>query len=199
VLLASAVFEGSSWWIALKEFRETKGNRSYFQAFRDSKDPSTFTVLLEDSAALIGLLIALIGVAGAHLLHDPRFDGFASIGIGAVLAITSLLLARETKDLLIGETADAKVRKSIMEIAEADPEIHAANGVLAVQLGPNNIVAALSIEFEDGLTTSEIEICVKRVELAIRCVHADIVALYVKPQTPETWRKRARTTEPSPR
>jgi cation diffusion facilitator family transporter len=190
VLLASGIFEGSSWWIALKAFRETMGDRSYFQAFRDSKDPSTFTVLFEDSAALLGLLIALVGVAGAHLLHNPKFDGFASMGIGTVLAITSLLLARETKDLLIGEPAHPSVRKDILDMAEADPAIRKANGVLTVQLGPNNIVAALSVEFEDGLSTSDIETCVNRVESAIRCRHPDIVVLYVKPQTPESWQQR---------
>jgi cation diffusion facilitator family transporter len=190
VLLVSGIFEGGSWWIALKEFRATMGDQGYFQAFRDSKDPSTFTVLFEDSAALLGLLIALIGVAGAHLLHNPKFDGFASLGIGTVLAITSLLLARETKDLLIGEPAHPSVRKDIMDMAEADPAIRKANGVLTVQLGPNNIVAALSIEFEDGLSTSDIETCVNRVESAIRCKHPDIVVLYVKPQTPESWQQR---------
>jgi len=190
VLLASGIFEGSSWWIALKAFRESMGDQSYFQAFRDSKDPSTFTVLFEDSAALLGLLIALVGVAGAHLLHNPKFDGFASLGIGAVLAITSLLLARETKDLLIGEPAHPSVRKDILDMAEADPAIRTANGVLTVQLGPNNIVAALSIEFEDELSTNDIETCVNRVESAIRCKHPDIVVLYVKPQTPESWQQR---------
>lgn len=190
VLLVSGVSEGTSWWIALKAFRETMGDQSYFQAFRDSKDPTTFTVLFEDSAALLGLLIALLGVAGAHLLQDPRFDGIASLGIGTVLAITSLLLARETKDLLIGEPAHPSVRRDILDMAEADVAIRKANGVLTVQLGPNNIVAALSIEFEDGLTTEEIETCVNRVESAIRCKHQDITVLYVKPQTPEAWVQR---------
>jgi cation diffusion facilitator family transporter len=190
VLLACGIFEASTWWIALKAFRETMGGRGYFQAFRESKDPSTFTVLFEDSAALLGLLIAFAGVAGGHLLHQPRFDGFASLGIGSVLAITSLLLARETKDLLVGEPAHPSVRKDILDMAEADPAIRKANGVLTVQLGPNNIVAALSIEFEDALATGEIESCVNRVESAIRCKHPDIVVLYVKPQTPESWQKR---------
>jgi cation diffusion facilitator family transporter len=190
VLIVSAGFEGASWWIALKAFRKTKGDQSYFQAFRQSKDPTTFTVLFEDSAALLGLFIALLGVAGSHLLQDPRYDAWASIGIGMVLAVTSLLLARETKDLLIGEPAPADVRKAILEMAEADAAIRKANGVLTVQLGPNNIVAALSIEFEDHLSTQEIEACVNRVESAIRCKHPDIGVLYVKPQTPESWVQR---------
>jgi cation diffusion facilitator family transporter len=191
VLLVSMVFEGTSWWIALKAFRETMDDgQGYFQAFRDSKDPTTFTVLFEDSAALLGLLIALIGVAGAHLLHDPRIDGIASLAIGTLLAITSLLLARETKDLLIGEPAHPSVRRDILDMAEADAAIRKANGVLTVQLGPNNIVAALSVEFEDGLATADIETCVNRVESAIRRKHPEITVLYVKPQTPEAWVRR---------
>lgn len=191
VLLVSGVFEGSSWWLALKTFRASKGEQGYFEAFRNSKDASTFTVLFEDSAALLGLLIAFIGVVGAHLLSDPRFDGAASLGIGAVLATTSLLLARETKELLIGEPAHPSVRATILRIAEADPGIRKANGVLTVQMGPNQIVAALSAEFEDALSTGEIEACVNRVESAIKAVHPAIGILFVKPQTPETWQQRS--------
>lgn len=190
VLLVSGAFEGSSWWVAMKAFRETKGDQGYFEAFRNSKDASTFTVLFEDTAALLGLLIAFVGVAGAHLLGDPRFDGIASLGIGAVLAVTSLLLARETKALLIGEPAHPKVRATILRIAEDDPGIRKANGVLTVQMGPNQVVAALSAEFEDALSTGDIEACVNRVESAIKCVHPEIHILFVKPQTPETWKQR---------
>ena len=198
VLLASGLFEGSSWWVAMKAFRETKGDQGYFEAFRSSKDASTFTVLFEDTAALLGLLIAFVGVAGAHLLGDPRFDGAASLGIGAVLAVTSLLLARETKALLIGEPAHPHVRAAILRIAEEDAGIRKANGVLTVQMGPNQIVAALSAEFEDALSTGEIETCVNRVESAIKCVHPEIGILFVKPQTPETWAKRSAAVRSPP-
>jgi cation diffusion facilitator family transporter len=190
VLTASFVFEGSSWWFTLKAFRRTKGNQGYFEAFRSSKDPSTFTVLFEDTAALVGLAIAMLGVAGAQMLALPQLDGIASLGIGAVLAVSSLLLARETKALLIGEPAHPAVRAAILKIACADPAIRMANGVITVQIGPRQIVAALSAEFEDALTTSDIETCVNRVEDAIRCAHPDIQVLFVKPQTPATWLRR---------
>jgi len=190
VLIASFVFEGGSWWFTLKAFRKTKGSQGYFEAFRSSKDPSTFTVLFEDTAALVGLVIALVGVAGAHALGLPQLDGIASLGIGVVLALSSMLLARETKALLIGESAHPKVRESILRIACADPSIRTANGVITAQLGPRQIVAALSAEFEDALTTSDIEACVNRLEDAIRCEHPDIVVLFVKPQTPATWLRR---------
>ncbi|HET7064196.1 MAG TPA: cation diffusion facilitator family transporter [Rudaea sp.] len=190
VLAASFVFEGISWWFTLRAFRRTKGNQGYFEAFRASKDPSTFTVLFEDTAALIGLVIAFLGVAGAQAFSLPQLDGIASLGIGVVLAVSSILLARETKQLLIGEPAHPHVRASILKIAAADHGIRNANGVITVQLGPQQIVAALSAEFEDALTTGEIERCVNRLEDAIRSKHPDVAVLFVKPQTRETWLRR---------
>ena len=189
VIALSFAFEAGSWWVAFTAFRATKGGLGYFQAFRRSKDPATFTVLFEDSAALLGLLIALVGIGGAQILQLPQLDAIASLGIGAVLAVSSILLARETKDLLIGEPALVSVRASLLRIAAADPGTRTANGVFTVQLGPNQILAALSVAFEDALTTTDIETCVNRVESAIRDAHPDIAVLFVKPQTAETWHR----------
>lgn len=190
VLAVSAVFEGTSWGIALRQFRKIKGRMGYFEAFRKSKDPSTFTVLLEDSAALLGILVAAIGLASAQLLHLPQLDGVASIGIAVVLAISASLLLRETKGLLIGEPAHPVVRESLMEIANADADVRCANGVMTVQMGPSQVVAALSAEFEDALTTSQIEACINRIENKAKATHPELTALFIKPQTPETWRAR---------
>ena len=190
VLGAALLFEGTSWLIALRAFRASKGKLGYFEAFRRSKNPTTFTVLFEDTAALLGLLIALIGVTASQVWQQPAFDGIASIAIGIVLAASSLLLARETKDLLVGEPASPQVRDDILRIATADPDVRCANGVLTVQLGPDQIVAALSLDFEDALVTPQIEACVDRVERAIKQAHPSVSVLFVKPQTQETWRKR---------
>jgi cation diffusion facilitator family transporter len=195
VLGVSMLFEGGSWYIALREFRAVKGAMGYFEAFRKSKDPSTFTVLLEDSAALIGLLIAFVGVACAQALDMPRLDGAASIGIAVVLAVAAGLLARESKGLLIGEPAHPKLRESLLEIAAADPGVGHVNGVLTVQMGPHTVVAALSAEFEDQLTTPQIEECINRIEQAIKSRHAEVTSLFIKPQTTETWRARRRAIE----
>ena len=195
VLAVSFVFEGSSWWVALREFRARKGRLGYFEAFRLSKDPTTFTVLLEDSAALLGLLIALAGVVGAQAFDAPVLDGVASLGIAGVLASFALLLARETKGLLIGEPAHPRVSGSILAIAAADPGVHAANGVLTVQMGPNQVVATLSAEFEDALTTPQIEACINRIEAQAKTIHPELLSLFIKPQTAETWRERRRYVE----
>ena len=190
VIAVSLLFEGSSWYVALREFRLHKGRMGYFEAFRRSKDPSTFTVLLEDSAALLGLMVALAGLVGAQLLNLPVLDGVASIGIACVLAVSASLLARETKGLLIGEAAHPVVADSILAIAAGDADVRCANGVMTVQMGPNQVVAALSAEFEDALTTPQIEDCINRIERQAKIAHPEITSLFVKPQTAQTWRER---------
>ncbi|WEN14864.1 cation diffusion facilitator family transporter [Rhodanobacter sp. AS-Z3] len=190
VLAISFVFEGTSWYVALREFRARKGRLGYFEAFRLSKDPTTFTVLLEDSAALLGLLVALAGLLGAQCFNMPVLDGVASIGISCVLAVSAMLLARETKGLLIGETAHPVVSESILAIANGDAGVRCANGVLTVQMGPSQVVAALSAEFEDALTTPQIEACIHRIEAQAKRTHPEILSLFVKPQTAETWQAR---------
>jgi len=146
VLAVSFAFEGTSWWIALREFRRRKGKLGYFAAFRQSKDPSTFTVLLEDSAALLGLLIAFAGLLAAQLLEMPELDGVASIGIAAVLAVTAFLLARETKGLLIGESANREVIARIRELAQRYPEVPRVHEILTMHMGPDFILANIAIE-----------------------------------------------------
>jgi cation diffusion facilitator family transporter len=190
MLALAMCFEGTSWFFAFREFRSHKGSLGYFEAFQRSKDPSVFTVLIEDSAALIGLTIALAGLLAAVYFGQPRFDAAASIAIGLLLTGTSLLLARETKSLLIGEAAHSDVRDSITRIAAADSGVRAVNGLLTVQLGPNQVMAAMSAEFEDALTTPQIEACIKRIEAKIKEVREEVTTLFVKPQTPETWRAR---------
>ena len=196
VLGASLLFEGATWRVAFRRFRKSKGEQTWFEAFRSSKDASTITVLLEDTAAIAGLAIAFAGIVAAQLLDAPALDGAASIGIGLVLVAASVLLLGETKALLIGEAARPQVRADILRIAEADEGIRSANGVLTSHMGPRNIVAALSAEFEDHLDTRQIEACITRVEAAIKQAHPAVRVLFVKPQTPEAWRARMRGDGP---
>jgi cation diffusion facilitator family transporter len=188
VLAISFVFEGISWIAALRRMRSSKGRRGYYEAIRRSKDPSVFTVLLEDSAALLGLLVALAGTLAAQITGRPEFDACASIVIGVLLCVTSFLLARETKALLIGEPAHTELQHSIRYIASCDPAIAHVNGVITVQLGPNQVFSAISAAFDDALKTPEIEASVDRIEGAIRTAHGDVVAVFVKPQTRAVWR-----------
>ncbi len=148
----------------------------------------------DDSAALVGILLAAGGTYGASVLDMPVLDGVASILIGVVLGGVSVLLARESKSLLIGERADGRLGESLLRIAGAEQGVESANGVLTTQLAPDQIVAALSIDFEDTLTARDVEAIVQRIEENTRAAHPNVVALFVKPQTDrafvESMRKR---------
>ncbi len=182
VLALAFLFEGGSWLYSLRQFRAAKGDLGYYEAFRRSKDPPSFMVLFEDTAALIGIALAAAGTFGASALAMPVFDGIASILIGVVLAITSMLLARESKSLLLGERADRKLTESIVRIAAQEPEVAVVNGVLTVQLAPDQILAALSVEFADMLRVCELEAAVVRIEDSVRRAHPEVVTLFIKPQ-----------------
>lgn len=132
VLGLAFLFEGGSWLVSLRQFKAAKGPLGFYEAFRRSKDPASFTVLFEDSAALLGILIAAFGTYAATSLGAPVFGGMASILIGLVLAATATLLARESKSLLIGERADRKLSDSILRIAGEASGASRANGVLTV-------------------------------------------------------------------
>lgn len=187
VLALSAIFEGASWWVALKRFGKVKGRRGYWEAVRDSKDPPSFMVLFEDTAALMGIAIAAFGNFAAETWHLPAFDGVASILIGTVLGFAAAVLARENKALLIGERASAELTASILSLAADDGSIDGANNAFAVHLAPEEVIVALSLEFADELKTTEIEAAVIRLEEKIRAKHPQVISVFVKPQTRKTF------------
>jgi divalent metal cation (Fe/Co/Zn/Cd) transporter len=182
VLALSFLFEGGSWLIAWRHFKAVRGTLGFWAAFRQSKDPPSFMVLFEDSAALIGILIAAVGLFCADFFDMPRLDGVASILIGLVLAAVALLLAIESKSLLIGERATPALVASICAIAADEPGVVHANSALTAQLAPDQAMVALSIEFDRALDTAAIERCVAAIEARVREAHPDVVALFVKPQ-----------------
>jgi cation diffusion facilitator family transporter len=189
VLGLSAVFDGTTWLLALRNFRGERRYSEIFAAIRNSKDPPSFMVLFEDSAALAGIVIAFAGIYFSVRLNLPALDGAGSILIGLVLGTTASLLARETKSLLIGERADQPIIDSIMLVAGQIPGIAHANGVLTVHLAPQEILVALSLEFADELRTPEIEAKVIELERCVRLSHPEVVAVFVKPQSPEGFRE----------
>jgi cation diffusion facilitator family transporter len=157
VLGLALVFEGGSFSVAIKEFRSAKGERGYFEAVRQSKDPALFMVLFEDTAALIGVMIAMVGIAASEAFDRPVLDAAASISIGFLLGIVAMFLARESKGLLIGEPAASEVVSSICAIADAHPGVERSNGLFTVHLGPDQIVAAISVDFMDTLSAADVE------------------------------------------
>jgi len=191
VLGVSFVFEGATFLIALKEFNKLRGPLGYFQAVHLSKDPPSFLVLFEDSAALTGIVIAFIGTFAASQLGMPVLDGLASIGIGIVLALTAAFLARESKGLLIGEGARGRTMRSIRQIAAEQPGIERVNDLVTVHLAPQQVVAALSLEFKDELTTPEIEKAVANIERRICSENPEVFTVFIKPQSSSTRDQRA--------
>lgn len=182
VLGLALVFEGGSWRVAFEQFRAVKGGMGYWEAVRTSKDPTTFTVLAEDTAAILGILIAFAGTVAAGALGRPVLDGLASIAIGVLLGLVAVVLARETKGLLIGEPARSELVSSICAMARAMPGIDRSNGLFTVHIGPREVVAALSVDFDDTLSAGEVERIVAELEDRVRKAHPEVVSLLVKPQ-----------------
>jgi len=157
VLAAAMLFEGIATSVAFREFDKSRGKYSYIQAIRRSKNPAIFTVLFEDAAAMLGLLIALVGLLLAQYLNMPIFDGIASIGIGIVLALAAFFLAYETKGLLIGEAANEEDRAEIARIIGETTGITGVNGIITLHLGPDEVLVNASLDFEDKLSAHMVE------------------------------------------
>jgi cation diffusion facilitator family transporter len=195
VLAASILFEGGSWLVGARAFRAGKRNKGWWQAFRQSKDPPAFIVVFEDSAAVLGILVAAAGTTAAIMTGDSRWDGIASLLIAAILAAVAALLARESKALLIGERADPALSDAIIRIAAGLAGVCNANSIVTVQLGPKNIVATLSLDFFDYMRAPDIERAVVDLEREIRSAHPEVTALFVKPQSLQVAAERRKQGE----
>ena len=183
VLGLAVIFEGGAWFMALREFRAQQGNRGFTDAIKHSKDPTVFVVLFEDTAALLGLMVAMIGLVLATQFNLPIFDGIASIVIGLILAFTAIWLARETKSLLIGEAADpelvADVRRRAAEISEVDN----VNEVLTLHMGPDYILLTLSVDFADEVKAGELEQVIESLSQEVRAAHPEIKRVFVEAES----------------
>ncbi|MGH7028606.1 cation diffusion facilitator family transporter [Brevundimonas sp.] len=183
VLGLAVLFEGASWWVALRAFNRQREGRPLLRAVRDSKDPTVFTVLFEDTAALTGLVIALIGVVASQVFDLPMIDGVASVAIGVVLAITAGFLAYESQSLLTGEAADPATRAGVAAIAVEEPGVVGLNDLRTMHFGPNEILVALSLDFHDDLTAADVENTVARLEQRIRAAYPQAGRVYVEAQS----------------
>jgi len=186
VLALAMVFEGGAWSIALKEFRRVKGPWGYVEAVRRGKNPTFFVVLFEDSAAMIGLLIAAAGIALSDVTGNPVFDGIASILIGCVLAATAVWLAYETKGLLIGESANRRVVDGIRQMVLEHERIDHVNEVLTMHMGPDFVLVNLGVQFDDDANATEIENIVCRLDRRIKHRYPEVKRVFIEA---EAWRK----------
>lgn len=196
VLGASVVFEGTTWLIALRAFRRQDRNHDVVEAVRRSKDPTVFTVLIEDSAALTGLAIAAAGLAGTQMLGVPWLDGLASVLIGLLLAGTAAFLARECKGLLIGESAAPRVRAGLQHIALNHPGISGVNEILTMHFGPADVLAVLSLQFEHTLTANSIEEIVSDIERRIKQEFPTVRRIFVEAQSRDGHERARREAAP---
>ncbi|SHE48817.1 cation diffusion facilitator family transporter [Fodinibius roseus] len=157
VLGAAMVITGIAWYFAWKEFKKIKGERGYFEAVQKEKNPTTFVVLFEDSAALLGLFVAITGIGLSQWTGMPVFDGIASIVIGLILGTTATWLAYETKGLLIGESADPRILEEVEEILSSFQGIKSVHETLTLHMGPNFILLNISVDFRDNMSSQDVE------------------------------------------
>jgi len=183
VLALAMVFEAVAWWIAYKEFGKVRGNFGIFEAVQRSKDPTIFTVLFEDTAAMLGLIAAMIGVASADMLGIAWADGAASVVIGVILAGTAALLAYETKGLLIGEAASRELTQGVRGIVRRAPDVRHINELRSMHMAPNDILLALSLDFHDELNAGRVEQTIFRLEKDIKARFPDVRRLYIEVQS----------------
>ena len=182
VLGVSFLLEGASWLTAVREFRRTQGDLGWWKAVRRSKDPSTFIVLFEDSAAMFGLVVAAAGVFLTHWTMNPIWDGTASIVIGVALAGVAFMLARESKGLLIGERADPALADAIRAAFVARPEVTGVQEVVTIHFAPRKVFVAASVDFEDPIAVGAIEHLIAETEAQLRADWPQIASVYIKPK-----------------
>jgi len=180
VLVAAIGFEALAFRTAWQEFDKQRGDAPFFKAIRSAKDPTTFTVLFEDSAAMAGLIVALVGVHLASALHMPIIDGIASMLIGFILFGTASFLVWESKKLLIGEAADPVIRDSMREIARQEPGVDGIARVLTVHMGPYTLVLNMEVDFQADLSANEVEETIDRMEQAIRAKHEHVKYIFIE-------------------
>lgn len=183
VLGLAMVFEGAAFYFAFKEFNRVKGGHGYLTAVRVSKDPALFTVLLEDAAALLGLVIAFVGLILAQVLDMPALDGAASVAIGLVLAGSAILLAYETKGLLIGEAAKPEVVTKLRRIVGAEHGVDRINEILTMHMGPRDVLLNLSLDFRSSLSSDQVEAEVTRLERRIKAAFPEITRVFIEAES----------------
>jgi cation diffusion facilitator family transporter len=180
VLALAFVFEGGAWYFAYKEFSRIRGTRGWLQAVKESKDPTTFVVLFEDSAAMAGIIVAFVGIWLSQVTGLHWIDGAASVAIGLILATTAWFLAVETKDMLIGEAASTETISGIRDLASQVPGVDKVNEVLTLHMGPEYILVNMSLDFDDECTADQVEIEVAKLTGTIKARWPKVMKVFVE-------------------
>jgi divalent metal cation (Fe/Co/Zn/Cd) transporter len=168
VLGVAALFEGISFGIALRQFRRLAGAEPFWEAISRSKDPTTYTVLAEDSAALVGLAIAAVGIWLSHRFDIPELDGAASLLIGVLLAVVATFLTWQSRDLLIGEGIRPETARAIRSIALAVPQVRDVGRILSMYVGPDDALVTMDLDFDEGTAAADAALAIADVERRVR-------------------------------
>lgn len=189
ILFLGMLLEGKSWLVALQEFRETLDGKTFWRGLVDAKDPTIVVILVEDTAAMLGLFVAFVGVSLAYYYNNPMIDALATVLIGVILAAVSTFLALECKSLLIGEAADPKVQKSIVDIINGFPGIIKTNEIITEHIGPREVRVLISLDFGDNVKSTQLEAVVSGLENKIKDAHHEVTRVFVEAQN---WRSHER-------
>jgi len=180
VLGLAMIFEGAAWVFAFREFSRSRGRWGFLEAIQRAKDPTVFVVLFEDSAAMLGLVVAFAGVLTTQLTGVLIFDGIASVIIGLILLGTSIWLAYETKGLLIGESANQSVIRGIRDALRGRPNIQHVNEVLTMHMGPDFILVNISVDFKDSISAQLVEADIAEVDRSIKQKFPEIKRVFIE-------------------
>jgi cation diffusion facilitator family transporter len=186
VLAICFVIEGLSFTIAIKHFLQAKGKMGAGQFIKSTKDPSLYTVVLEDSAALLGLIFAFLGIFLGHLFHNPYFDGAASIAIGILLISVAWFLASRTMGLLLGEGVNPEELADIRRRVESDPAIERAGDILTMYMGPHDLLVNMGVRFVPGTTAEQMHEAIRRVESNLCSTYPETNRVYIEAVSPPT-------------
>lgn len=182
VLIVAFLLEGGSTMVAFRDFKAAKGSLGWWEALLQSKDPPAFIVLLENGAAMAGLVVAAIGLFIAQITGNPFFDGAASVVIGIILGLTAMLLAVESKGLLIGESADPELVEELRALTLTHPEVTGVGEVLTVHSAPDQITVMMSVDFDDKISAGQVESIVDRIECESATRWPAVRRLYIRPR-----------------
>ena len=174
-------FDGFSFFTALKEFNLQRGSQPFWSAVKQSKDPSTFVVLFEDAADLMGLIVAFLGIFLSHQLENPYLDGAASIVIGLILTAVSVVLVRESRSLLMGESADPAVLHRVLALVEGDDAVIRVLEWPSMYLAPEEIFLMLVIDFRNDLNTTDINQAITRIRTTVQREVPIVKRLFIEP------------------
>jgi cation diffusion facilitator family transporter len=183
VLAVSLLMEGGSFLVAFKEFNKGRGTTPFLKALFSSKDPTIPVVLLEDTAAVCGLVIAFLAIGIAALTHNPMADALGSIVIGVLLCAVGLVLARYTRSLLLGEGVAPQVRERILGLVEGTPGVLKLTQFLSMHLGPEAVILALKVRFEPKMALEEVERVIDDIEARVRAAEPGMSKIFVEPDS----------------